>query len=72
MYVRMRFYMYILCVQIWGARSLVLVLSVVCTVRIIPCVALGALATYTPGQLYVLRHDGYTFGVDRAQIGVLE
>lgn len=35
-------------------------------------VCLGALATYTPGQLYVLRHDGDTFGVDRAQIGVLE
>lgn len=66
MYVRRIFYMYISCVQRW-ARSLVL-LFVVC----IPRAALSALATYASGQLYVLRHDGDTFGVDCAQIGVLE
>ena len=33
---------------------------------------LRALATDATGKLDVLRHDGHTLGVDRAQVGVLE
>ena len=33
---------------------------------------LGTLASDTPGQLNVLRHDGHTLCVDGAQVGVLE
>eukprot|EP01052_Picozoa_sp_SAG31_P016554 SAG31_NODE_1101_length_9905_cov_3.367122_8_plen_162_part_00 len=33
---------------------------------------LSALATDAAGQLDVLRHDGDTLGVDRAEVGVLE
>ena len=33
---------------------------------------LGSLSTDPPGELDVLRHDGDSFGVDGAQVGVLE
>ena len=33
---------------------------------------LGTLSADTPGQLDVLGHDGDTFGVDGAQVGILE
>ena len=33
---------------------------------------LSAFTTDSSGQLDVLRHDGYSLRVDRAQVGVLE
>ena len=36
------------------------------------CPSLGPLAANTPHKLHVLREDGHTLGVDRAEVGVFK